>query len=65
MPSEIDTTYSDLVLMVGGQLLILFLIAMITVFGVKPLSDPLRTLSTVASVASVASVAASPSKQNK
>jgi hypothetical protein len=60
MPSEIDTTYSDLVLMVGGQLLILFLITMITVFGVKPLSDPLRSLATVTS-----SPLPSATKQNK
>lgn len=60
MGSEIDTTYSDLVLMIGGQLLILFLILMITVFGVKPLSDPLRTLSTV-----VSALPPSPPKENK
>ena len=41
---EIDTTYSDLVLMIGGQLLIIFIIVMITVFGVKSISDPIRTL---------------------
>lgn len=41
----IDTTYSDLALMIGGQLLILFIIIMITVFGMDPISEPLRNLS--------------------
>jgi hypothetical protein len=41
---EIDTTYSDLILMVGGQILLLFILIMITVFGVKSISEPLRTL---------------------
>lgn len=39
-----DTTYSDLLLMIGGQILLLFMIIVVVVFGVKPLSDPLRTL---------------------
>lgn len=41
---EINTTYSDLVLMVGGQILFLYIIVMITVFGVTSISEPLRTL---------------------
>lgn len=61
MASEIDTTYSDLVLMVGGQFLILFLVVMVTVFGVKPLSDPLRSLV----IASTSTLSASANKQNK
>ncbi len=42
--SQINTTYSDLALMIGGQLLILFLLAMISYFGVDPISKPLRTI---------------------
>lgn len=42
---NIDTTYSDLALMIGGQFLFLFIIVMITVFGVDPISEPLRNLS--------------------
>jgi hypothetical protein len=30
--------------MIGGQLLILFLLAMIAFFGVDPISKPLRTI---------------------
>ena len=41
---EIDTTYSDLLLMIGGQFLFLYVVAMIAIFGVKSISDPLRTL---------------------
>ena len=41
---EINTTYSDLLLLIGGQVLFLFVIVMITVFGVKSISEPLRTL---------------------
>lgn len=41
----IDTTYSDLALMIGGQFLILFIIVLITLFGVDPISEPLRNLS--------------------
>lgn len=44
MSSQIDTTYSDLLLMIGGQVLFLFIIVMIAVFGVKSISEPLRTL---------------------
>lgn len=42
---SIDTTYSDLALMIGGQFLILFIIIIITLFGVDPISEPLRNLS--------------------
>lgn len=41
---EIDTTYSDLLLMIGGQFLFLYVVAMIAIFGVKSISEPLRTL---------------------
>lgn len=33
-----DTTYSDLILMIGGQVLILFIIVIVSVFGTKPLA---------------------------
>lgn len=61
--NSIDTTYSDLVLMVGGQLLFLFVLVMITVFGVKPLSDPLSAFYTTSSSSS--SVPTPSNKQNK
>jgi|LauGreDrversion4_2_1035121.scaffolds.fasta_scaffold49470_5 hypothetical protein len=32
-----DTTYSDLILMIGGQLLILFILVIVSIFGTKPL----------------------------
>ena len=36
----VDTTYSDLLLMIGGQVLFLFIIIVITVFGVDPIVSP-------------------------
>lgn len=42
--SQIDTTYSNLVLMIGGQVLFLFITVIITVFGVSSISEPIRTL---------------------
>lgn len=36
----VDTTYSDLVLMIGGQVLFLFIMIVITVFGVDPIISP-------------------------
>ncbi len=38
--SSFDFTYSNLVLMVGGQILILGLLLMIVFFGIPPLSFP-------------------------
>ena len=37
----VDTTYSDLVLMIGGQVLFLFILIVITVFGVDPIISPM------------------------
>lgn len=39
--SRINTTYSDLILMIGGQLLILFILSMVTLFGVDAITLPL------------------------
>ena len=36
-----DTTYSDLILMIGGQVLFLYLLVMITLFGVNPITQHL------------------------
>jgi hypothetical protein len=41
---QINTTYSDLALMIGGQILILLILAMIAFFGVDPITKPLQTL---------------------
>jgi hypothetical protein len=42
--SEINTTYSDLALMIGGQILIIVILVMIGIFGVNPIARPLRTM---------------------
>jgi hypothetical protein len=38
-----DTTYSDLILMIGGQLLILFILVIVSIFGTKPLATLTNT----------------------
>jgi len=37
----VDTTYSDLILMIGGQVLTLFLLLLVTLFGTDPIASRL------------------------
>ena len=43
----LDTTYSDLILMIGGQVLLLFILGVLTVFGVDPIVSPSAKQSTI------------------
>ncbi len=48
----VDTTYSDLILMIGGQVLTLFLLLLVTLFGTDPIASRLSFPSPVSLPAS-------------